>query len=41
MMASARGLAKLGAAMANKGMFKETEILTEKAWQELHSDFTV
>ena len=37
---SARGLAKLGAAMANKGTFKGVKILGDKGWQALHADPT-
>jgi len=37
---SARGLAKLGAAMANKGSFKGIKILGEKGWEALHADPT-
>jgi len=37
---SARGLAKLGAAMANKGSFKGVKILGEKGWEALHADPT-
>ena len=33
---SARGLATLGAAMANKGTFNNVQIMSNKAWEEMH-----
>lgn len=36
--ASARGLAKLGAAMANKGSFNGNQILSEQGWDEFHAE---
>ena len=37
---SARGLAKLAAVMANQGTLGELTLLTNKAWQALHSEAT-
>ena len=37
---SARGLAKLGAVMANQGTLGGLTLLTNKAWQALHSEAT-
>jgi len=37
---SARGLAKVAAAMANKGSFEGKTILTREAWEALHADPT-
>jgi len=37
---SARGLAKVAAAMANKGTFNGVQILSNKAWEALHSEPT-
>ena len=36
--ASARGFAKLGAYMANKGTFKGDSIMSEEAWEYIHGD---
>merc|ERR1712003_588948 len=35
---SARGMAKLAAAMANKGTFDGVEVLSEKAWEAMHAN---
>jgi len=40
MCASARGLAKLGAYMANQGKLGDKVLLKESSYQELVSDFT-
>lgn len=37
-LASARGLAKLGAYMANRGSFEGREIMHEKSWEEFHAN---
>jgi len=37
---SARGLAKVAAALANKGSFQEKTILSEAAWMEMHAEPT-
>ena len=37
-IASARGLARLASAMANKGKFDGQEILSSEAWEQLHAD---
>lgn len=39
--ASARGLAKMGAAMANKGKIGEVTVLSEEGWTALHAEPTV
>ena len=39
MQASARGLAKLAAYMANKGKLGNKVLLSENAWDELHADY--
>ena len=36
--ASARALARLAAAMANKGSFEGTKILSEQGWNDLHAN---
>lgn len=35
---TARALAKLGAAMANKGSFEGTKILSEQGWNDFHAN---
>ena len=35
---SSRGLAKVAAAMANRGQFGGTRVLSEKAWEMMHGD---
>jgi hypothetical protein len=35
---SARGLAKLGTFLANKGTCNENTLMTTNAWEKLHSD---
>ena len=37
-LASAQGLAKLAAFMANKGTLRNKEIISEHTWQAMHSD---
>lgn len=37
---SARALAKLAAAMANKGSFEGTKILSEQGWNDFHANPT-
>ena len=37
---SARGLALIGAAMANKGQFKNTKLLSKQGWQAMHQNPT-
>ena len=37
---NARALAKLGAAMANKGSFEGTQILSEQGWNNFHANPT-
>lgn len=39
--ASARGLAKMGAAMANKGKIGDITVLSEEGWTALHAEPTV
>ena len=36
--ATARAMAKLASAMANKGTFNGKTILSEESWNEMHSD---
>lgn len=36
--ASARALAKLGAFMANKGTFEDTQLISTEVWEEMHSE---
>ena len=35
---SGRGMAKLGAFMANKGSFEGKTLMSEKMWEEFHSE---
>ena len=37
---SARGLALIGAAMANKGSFRGTKVLSAEGWQAMHDNAT-
>ena len=39
--ASARGLAKVAAAMANRGTLGDTRLLSEAGWEQLHANSTV
>jgi len=36
--ATARGIARLGAFMANRGTFEGKTLMSEKTWEEFHSE---
>ena len=38
---SGRGMAKLAAYMANKGSFEGKTLMSEKLWDEFHSDIVI